>query len=307
MVPAERLKTIGYCRLGPKKKVDSDKGKEEQPVENQPGQRTYLEPSKQQKTSNTAQNMRTVIEKVFNQLNFAMTDDFKPKGVCWMTTAYISASPSTVRMVQVKNTLIDGGADSAFVPKKIVDFLKLKEHPSQSFSINTAMGHSYKVNSYVKFLVVVETVPAIVKAFVAPDSVGYCLLLGRDWMKEVKLVGSYSDEAYWIVDQDWKPHRVRPTHTKEDLAKQDLPISTKDKTANTDQSTKLLKRLKAEQLEQLTERLAKEIELECQEKDSEDKEEASDESDEESSSEDEDEEMPEWTEAEFRAGKVPAL
>ncbi|OAF59785.1 hypothetical protein VC83_03831 [Pseudogymnoascus destructans] len=74
--------------------------------------------------------------------------------------------------------------------------------------MKTADGGVHALDKYVLLLVKVAGVEWILKVFIIHGLTSYKILLGRSWMHQVKAVGDYSSNDYYIFGTNGQPRSV---------------------------------------------------------------------------------------------------
>jgi hypothetical protein len=112
----------------------------------------------------------------------------------------------------MKQILIDAGSSVNLITEFIVSDLNIPRIPDQSLAIKVANGKIQQLDAYVRIKVVIASVERLIEAYVVPGSaMSYHLLLSRQWLRDVKAIGDYATDDYWITDRMGNMHQLVPT------------------------------------------------------------------------------------------------
>lgn len=90
--------------------------------------------------------------------------------------------------------------------------MRTPQIPNFTLAIKVSNGRFRQLHSYVRIKVVIASVEQTIEAYVIPGlSPSYQLLLSRQWLREVKVIGDYATDDCWITDKHGDMHQLVPT------------------------------------------------------------------------------------------------
>ena len=114
--------------------------------------------------------------------------------------AVILRKSGTLKVKNIFKIMLDGGAVVNLIPHGVAARLDLHLMRNDDLKIRTATGEVVLISYYVTFDVRIAGVMAMVWAYVVPAVTSYMLLLGRQWLRQVRAKGDYEKEMYFIKD-----------------------------------------------------------------------------------------------------------
>ena len=84
--------------------------------------------------------------------------------------------------------------------------------PDCTLAFKVANGRIQQLHAFVRIKLVVAFVEQILEAYVILGSTSsYHPLLRRQWLRDVKAIGNYATDEYWITDKQGAVHQLIPT------------------------------------------------------------------------------------------------
>ena len=119
---------------------------------------------------------------------------------------------STTIPLHLGQILIDAGSSVNLISEQIVMDMDIPQIPDCTLAIKVANGRVQQLHAFVRIKLVIASVEQILEAYVIPGSTSsYHLLLSRQWLRDVKAIGNYATDEYWITDHQGTTHPLIPT------------------------------------------------------------------------------------------------
>ena len=136
--------------------------------------------------------------------------------------AVIVRKSGTVKVRNIFKIMLDGGAVVNLIPHGVAARLDLHLMRNDDLKIRTATGEVVPISYYVIFDVRIAGVMATIRAYVVPAVTSYTLLLGRQWLRQVRANGDYEKETYFIKDAEGNEREVPRSAVDRRPAKADM-------------------------------------------------------------------------------------
>ena len=137
----------------------------------------------------------------------------------------IQPHKNQIKEYEVKKTLIDGGSSLNLIPSRMIEKMKLNVIKDESTAIKTADGGWTILPGYTWMQVTVAAVDRVIQVSIVPGNTSYSLLLGRPWLRQVRAVGYYEYDEYWIKDRFGNEHKLTPVTPPKPVPSPQLRLS----------------------------------------------------------------------------------